>query len=47
MSPAFAESIVEQAALTWLESLGWFVRHELKIASIESGIERFFVDPYV
>jgi hypothetical protein len=27
MSQAFTESIVEDAALAWLESLGWRVTH--------------------
>ena len=31
-SIAFTESIVEQAALTWLERLGWTVKHGLEIA---------------
>jgi hypothetical protein len=26
------ESIIEQAALTWLESLGWTVKHSPEIA---------------
>ena len=34
------ESIVEQAALAWLESLGWSVRHGLEIAPGESKAER-------
>jgi type I restriction enzyme R subunit len=25
--PALTESVVESAALTWLESLGWTVKH--------------------
>ena len=41
---AFTESIVEEAALAWLESLGWFVPHDLEIASGEQGIERFVAD---
>ncbi len=36
----FTESIVEQAALAWLESLGWSVRHGLEIAPGEPGAER-------
>jgi type I restriction enzyme R subunit len=34
------ESVVEQAALAWLESLGWRVTHGLEIASGETGAER-------
>ena len=37
---AFTESIVEQAALAWFESLGWSVRHGLEIASAEPEAER-------
>ena len=40
MSQAFTESIVEEAALAWLESLGWSVRHGLEIAPGESKAER-------
>ena len=40
MSPAFTESVVEQAALAWLESLGWRVKHGLEIAPGEPGAER-------
>ena len=28
----FTESVVEQAALAWLESLGWTVKHGPEIA---------------
>ena len=34
------ESVVEQAALAWLESLGWWVRHGLEIAPGDSKAER-------
>ncbi|MCR4339785.1 MAG: type I restriction endonuclease subunit R [Gemmatimonadaceae bacterium] len=34
------ESVVEQAALAWLESLGWRVTHGLEIAPGEPGAER-------
>jgi type I restriction enzyme R subunit len=34
------ESVVEQAALAWLESLGWSVRHGLDVAPGEAGAER-------
>lgn len=30
---AFTESVVEQAALAWLESLGWLVPHDLDPSS--------------
>ncbi|MBI4332807.1 MAG: hypothetical protein HY673_16180 [Chloroflexi bacterium] len=36
----FSESVVEQAALAWLESLGWRVMHGLEIAPGEPGAER-------
>jgi len=36
----FAESTVEQAALAWLESLGYTVKHGLEIAPGELGAER-------
>jgi type I restriction enzyme, R subunit len=36
----FTESVVEEAALAWLESLGWSVRHGLEIAPGEAGAER-------
>ena len=34
------ESVVEQAALAWLESLAWSVRHGLEIAPGEPGAAR-------
>mgnify|MGYP001558618704 CR=1 FL=1 len=40
MSGNFTESIVEQAALAWLESLCWSVRHGLEIAPGKSTGER-------
>lgn len=36
----FIEFIAEQAALAWLESLGWRVAHGLEIALGESKAER-------
>jgi type I restriction enzyme, R subunit len=36
----FTESIVEDAALAWLESRGWGVTHGLEIAPGEAGAER-------
>ena len=39
------ESVVEQAAFAWLESLGWFVRRGFRIrAPGEPGAERFIAD---
>ena len=40
MSGAFTESIVEDAALAWLEALGYTVRHGPDIAVGEPGAER-------
>jgi len=37
---AFSESVVEEAALTWLESLGYVVKHGLEIAPGELQAER-------
>ena len=37
---AFTESVVEQAALAWLESLGWSVAHGPDIAPDTPGAER-------
>src|SRR5438067_12276802 len=37
---SFTESIVEQAALAWLESVGWSVRHGPEIAPGELAAER-------
>src|SRR4030095_6145962 len=34
------ESVVEQAALAWLESVGWSVRHGAEIAPGELAAER-------
>jgi type I restriction enzyme R subunit len=39
-SRTFAETVVEQAALAWLESLGWSVRNGLEVAPSEPGAER-------
>ena len=36
----FTESTIEQAALAWLESVGWRVRHGPEIAPGEPGAER-------
>ena len=38
--PAFDESVVEQAALAWLESVGWQVRNGAEIAPGEPAAER-------
>ena len=40
MSPAFTESVVEDAALAWIESLGWVIRNGVDIAPGEPGAER-------
>ena len=44
--PAFTESVVEQAALAWLESAGWQVRSgaeiapgELRVKEVEHAIK--------
>src|SRR6266446_7742836 len=36
----FNESVVEQAALAWLESVGWSVRHGAEVAPGELAAER-------
>lgn len=36
---AFTESVVEDTALAWLETLGWRIRHGPGIAAGESGAE--------
>jgi type I restriction enzyme, R subunit len=36
----FTESVVEQAALAWLESVGWQVRNGAEIAPAEPAAER-------
>jgi len=40
MSTGFTESIVEQAAIGWLEGLGYTVLHGPDIAAGEPGAER-------
>ena len=40
MTLAFTESVVEQAALAWLESAGWHVRNGAEIAPGEPAAER-------
>ena len=40
MSGAFAESVVEEAALAWLEGLGYAVLHGPEIAAGEPAAER-------
>jgi type I restriction enzyme R subunit len=37
---SFTESVVEQAALAWLESTGWQVAHALDISPDMPGAER-------
>ena len=40
MSPAFSESVIEQAALAWLESLGYLILSGPEIAPEEPAAER-------
>ncbi len=40
MTTEFTESVVEQAALAWLEALGWQIAHGPEIAAGEPGAER-------
>ena len=40
MTATFTESVVEQAALAWLESIGWTVRNGAEIAPGERAAER-------
>ncbi len=37
---SFTESVVEQAALAWLESIGWRIRNGAEIAPGEPAAER-------
>jgi type I restriction enzyme R subunit len=37
---SFTESLVEEAALAWLDSIGWTVRNGLEIAPGELAAER-------
>jgi hypothetical protein len=37
---AFTESVVEDAALAWLEALGYAVKHDSEIAAGEPAAER-------
>lgn len=37
---AFTESVVEQAALAWLESLGWQIAHGPDVSLYQPGAER-------
>jgi type I restriction enzyme R subunit len=41
-APGFTESVVEEAALAWLEGLGWQVLHGPEVALGESGAESNF-----
>ena len=34
MSASFTESVVEDAALAWLEALGYAIKHSLEIAAL-------------
>ena len=40
MSSAFTESVVEDAALAWLESLGYTIKHGPEIAADELRVLR-------
>lgn len=40
MSGTFTESVVEQAALAWLESVRWQVRNGAEIAPDEAAVQR-------
>jgi type I restriction enzyme, R subunit len=40
MSQGFTESVVEGAAITWLENRGWTVKHGPEIAPGELAAER-------
>jgi len=40
VSPAFSESVIEQAALAWLESMGYLILSGLEIAPGEPAAER-------
>jgi len=40
MTTAFTESVIEDAALAWLEGLGWTLKHGLEIAPGEFAAER-------
>src|SRR5437899_1653637 len=44
---AFTESVVEDAALAWLESLGWVIKHGPQIAPGELTAERQDYDQVV
>jgi hypothetical protein len=38
MTASFTESVVDEAALAWLEGAGWSVMHRLEVASIHAYI---------
>ena len=40
MIQSFTESVVEDAALAWLESLGWLVKHSPDMAAGKLVAER-------
>ena len=42
---AFTESVVEQAALAWLESVGWQIRNGAEITPGEPATERDSLRP--
>lgn len=43
--PAFTESVVEDAALAWLEGVGWRVRNGAEIVPGEPTAERDSLGP--
>jgi hypothetical protein len=43
--PGFAESVVEEAALAWLESVGWLIRNGAEIAPGEPAAGRDALRP--
>jgi len=47
MNTRLCESTVESAALTWLESLGWQVKHGPEIAPGDLFVERTDYDKVV
>ena len=42
MTTPFTESVVEQAALAWLESTGWSVRNGAEVAAGEPAAGRMW-----
>jgi len=46
MTAPFTESVVEQAALAWLESSGWSIRNGAEIAPGEPAAGREWFKPW-